>query len=121
MLALPVLSAATALGVGGTLATLHGGIGGDAIGNNGGNGGGGAAAGPAIFVNAGNLTIVNSGATGSTATAGSGGGAPATNGAADATPVFNYAGDVNGSGTAGPVTGALPSTVPTTARQRASG
>jgi hypothetical protein len=98
--------------------TLRGGNGGIAGSLNGGNAGGGAAAGPAIFVNTGSVTITNSGATGSSAAAGPGGGSPATNGTADATPVFNYAGSVNGSTAAGPVSGALPTTVPTTSKRR---
>jgi hypothetical protein len=86
-------------GLGGVLATLRGGNGGNALGNNGGAGGGGAAAGPAIFVNQGSVTILESGASGLVATAGTG----ANNGTADPAPVFNYAGLVNGSGAAGPV------------------
>jgi hypothetical protein len=88
-----------------------------------GGGGGGAAAGPAIFVNAGSLTVSNSGAGNATATPGSGGAggaAPSTNpgssgspGTANPTPVFNYAGSVNGSGTTGPVSSALSATTPT--------
>jgi hypothetical protein len=90
-------------GNGGVLGTLHGGAGGNALGNNGGAGGGGAAAGPAIFVNRGTVTIVNSDSIGQSATAGTG----ASNGTSDATPVFNFAGMVNGSSTTGPIA-ALP-------------
>ena len=90
-------------GPGGVLATLQGGHGGNAVGNNGGGGGGGAAAGPAIFVNQGSVTILDSGSTGQVATPGTG----AASGTADSTPVFNYAGTVNGSGAAGPVVSAL--------------
>jgi hypothetical protein len=100
--------------IGGPLATLRGGAGGDATGNNAGAGGGGAAAGPAIFVNAGTLTTINSGAAGSTASGGnpgSGGGSP-TAGTSSATPVFNFAGTVNGDNTAGPVGTALSGTMP---------
>lgn len=100
------------------MATLHGGNGGVAPSTTGGNGGGGEAAGPAIFVNAGSVTITNSGATNSNATPGASGGSPATNGTADPTPIFNYAGSVNGSATTGPVAGTLPTTVPTTAKRR---
>ena len=73
-----------------------------------GGGGGGAATGPAVFVNAGSLTIVNSTATGSSATAGAGGtGQSGHNGAAgtaDSTSLFNYAGLLNSASTAGPST-----------------
>lgn len=62
------------------------------------------AAGPAIFVNQGSVTIVDSNSIGQSATAGTG----ASNGTADATPVFNFAGMVNGSSTAGPIAGAFP-------------
>jgi len=77
-------------------------------GNNGGlgGGGGGAAAGPAVFVRLGALTISTSTASGSTATGGAGGGF-GQSGTADPTPVFNYGGTVNGSGTAGPVASAV--------------
>jgi hypothetical protein len=110
-------------GIGGLLLspTLHGGAGGDATGNNGGAGGGGAAAGPAIFVNAGTLTTTDSGASGSSATggnAGVGGGSPAA-GTANATPVFNYGGTVNGSGTTGPVSAALSGSPPSARRPHA--
>lgn len=71
-------------------------------------GGGGVAAGPAIFVDAGTLTTSNSGAVGATATGGAAGGSGATAGGADATPVFNYAGTVNGSSTAGACRQPLP-------------
>lgn len=85
-------------------------------------GGGGAAAGPAIFVNAGTLTTTNSNASGSTATKGSAGtvcGAGAGDGTADVTPVFNYAGTVNGSTTTGPLSDALGSTTPLLRRRHA--
>jgi hypothetical protein len=98
-------------GSGGTLATISGGSGNDD------SGGGGAAAGPAIFVLAGTLTISQSSATGSTAT----GGASATSqsssfqsetsspGGSDSTPVFSFAGTVNGTASSGPVSSALTS------------
>jgi len=90
-------------GTGGALATIAGGSAFFVF-----NGGGGAAAGPAIFVNMGTLTTVNSGASGCSATGGSG----AYDGGSDATPVFNYGGTVNGSTTPGPVASALGTTIP---------
>jgi hypothetical protein len=81
--------------------------GGNAGAGTGGGGGGGAASGPAVFVNAGSLTIVNTTATGSTATAGAAGtGLSGHNGAAgtaNSTSLFNYAGAVDSSGTTGPL------------------
>lgn len=71
-----------------------------------GAGGGGAAAGPAIFVNAGNG-----------ASAVGGGGFPIA-GTADATPVFNFAGTVIGSPTIGPIPGALSNTTPQSVLRR---
>jgi hypothetical protein len=99
---------------------VHGGAGanGDGTSTTGAGGGGGAAAGPAVFLFGGSLTIVNSGAATGTATGGvagsSGAGAPtaAAAGTADATPVFNFGGTVNGSATTGPVAGALPNVLP---------
>jgi hypothetical protein len=111
-------------GLGGALSpAVHGGNG--AAGGAGSyGGGGGAAAGPAIFVNAGMLTTTNSGASSSSATAGAAG--PTSNGigsftdgspgTADATPVFNYTGTVNGSTTKGPVASALGTTAPSLRR-----
>lgn len=98
-------------GGGGALATLSGGSGDDTC-----NGGGGAAAGPAIFVNAGTLSTSDSGATSSSATAGAAGGGTATAGTADATPVFNYSGTVNGSTTTGPIVSALGTSAPSLPR-----
>jgi hypothetical protein len=100
-------------GQGGALAALSGGNA-TSIGGTLHAAGGGAAAGPAIFVNAGTLVTNNSGASGSSATPGRGSGGTAYGGVAtaDATPVFNYAGKVNGSTTSGPVSGALSSTTP---------
>jgi hypothetical protein len=88
-------------------------------GNAGGGGGGGVAAGPAIFVNAGSLTTANSGAMGSTATGGAAGSGGRTDGggSADATPVYNYAGNVNGSSTTGPVPSALSGSAPSLRRR----
>jgi hypothetical protein len=104
---------ASAAGQGGPLATLTGGNAGT------GNGGGGAAAGPAVFVNAGSLTTTNSGASGSTATGGAAGlGATAAVGTADATPVFNYGGTVNGSNAHGPLPSALSGTAPSANRRQ---
>jgi hypothetical protein len=64
------------------------------------HGGGGAAAGPAIFVNQGSVTIVNSGASGMSAVGGAAGGSgnssAATAGGASSAPVFNYEGKVIG-------------------------
>jgi hypothetical protein len=73
--------------------------------------GGGAAAGPDVFVNQGTLTILNSAASGATAAGGAGGGAGGQAGGADATPVFNFGGTVNGSTTTGPIAGAFPGQV----------
>ena len=75
-------------------------------------GGGGAAAGPALFIHAGSLTTLGSGASGSAATGGAAGGGAATAGGSDATPVFNYAGTVNGSSATGPVASALGASPP---------
>ena len=61
----------------------------------------------------GTLTTSGSDATGSSATGGAPTSAGANAGTADSTPVFNYAGAVNGSTTAGPVASALGSTEPT--------
>jgi hypothetical protein len=81
-------------------------------------GGGGAAFGPAIFVNQGTLTTVDSGASGLSAIAGlAGSGGDAGNGTADQTPVYvNAGGTVNGTvATApGPVTTALCGSAPST-------
>jgi len=63
-------------------------------------------------VNTGTLTTTNSDASGCTATGGAAGGSGATAGGSDATPVFNYAGTVNGSTTAGPVASALGTGTP---------
>ena len=70
-------------------------------------GGGGAAAGPAIFVNAGALTLQNVTGSGFSATAGAGG-PGATSGTASTAAIFNYEGTVNGSTTVGGLQGALP-------------
>ncbi len=76
-------------------------------------GGGGAAAGPAIFVYQGTVTIATSTVENATATGGAGGtatwnpGLGGTAGGADASPVFNYDGNVNGTTDRGPVTGLL--------------
>jgi hypothetical protein len=82
-----------------------------------GGGGGGAAAGPAIFVNVGTLTAVQSGSTGATAIPGAGGaaagGVPGSPGTADATAVFSFHGKINGAITTGPVSGALSASAPT--------
>ena len=112
---------------GGGSAVAVGGIHGGAAGNgdsgpflNGGGGGGGAAAGPAIFVNAGSLNLTNVTGSSFAATAGQGGtaGDPSATagsaGTADPTPVFNYAGTVNGSATVGPIAGAIPGGLPAT-------
>ncbi|GGA80048.1 hypothetical protein GCM10011507_34120 [Edaphobacter acidisoli] len=95
-------------GVGGVLAgALKGGNGSIAPGSS----GGGAAGGPDIFVNQGTLIIENSNSQGASATGGIGG-SGAGNGGADATPVFNYAGTVDGSSTKGPIANALPYPIP---------
>jgi hypothetical protein len=112
------------IGVGGALSTtLNGGNGGSSSSSVNG-GGGGAAAGPAIFVNSGTLTIVNSFANSCTATGGAGGvgsgsaasGGKGGPGGSDATPVFNFGGTVDGvsvsPGSGGPVSGALPTGTP---------
>ncbi len=94
-------------GAGGSLGTVSGGFGGAA------GGGGGAAAGPAIFVNAGTLVISGGSAANMSASGGRQGiesgetTQTETAGTADATPVYNYAGSVNGSTAQGPVAGAL--------------
>lgn len=93
-------------GTGGTLIGIKGGNGANYY------GGGGAAAGPAIFVASGALTTTNSGASNCSVTAGLGGGAGTFEGEVAFTPVFNYAGTVNGSGTTGGIPSALGSSAP---------
>ena len=82
-----------------------------------GGGGGGAAAGPAIFVNLGSVTLDNVSGAGFTATGGTGGSGKTAgccsvtnggNGTASSVAVFNYGGSVNGSTTVGPIASALP-------------
>ena len=68
--------------------------------------------GPAIFIYIGRLSTLNSGASGSTASGGAAGGSGAGAGGSDATPVFNFAGTVNGATTPGPVAAALGTTAP---------
>jgi hypothetical protein len=90
----------------------------DNLGYTSGNGGGGGAAGPAIFVYAGSLQTTNSGATACSAIPGVPGSAydrdmVATAGTADATPVYNYGGTVNGGGGVGPFASALSASAPT--------
>ncbi len=84
-------------------------------------GGGGAAAGPAIFVNAGTVTTTNSGASGSTATGGTSANGGPFSGGADATPVFNYGGTVNGVSVTfpngGPVASVLSNSPPSLRRR----
>jgi CSLREA domain-containing protein len=63
-----------------------------------GYGGGGAAAGPVIFVNAGTLTVLNSGYSNASVAAGASGGGNAASGSTDGSPIFNYNGSVNCSG-----------------------
>jgi len=76
-------------------------------------GGGGAAAGPAIFVYQGNLTVATSTVDNATATGGAGGtatwnpGLGGTAGGENASPIFNYDGNVNGNTARGPVNGIL--------------
>lgn len=101
-------------GVGGSLgSSMKGGNGGVGAGA---GGGGGAAVGPAVFLNAGSLTLVNSTATGSAATAGTGGtglsGHNGTAGTANAASLFNYAGVVNTVSTTGPSTLLDPQAAP---------
>jgi len=99
----------------GGIAGGYGGYGGGGFNNpTAGGAGGGAAAGPAIFVNAGSVTIVNSTGLTFAATGGlSGSGAHlGGTGGADATPVFNFGGSVNSSSTVGPIAGALPGGLP---------
>ena len=96
-------------GTRGTAGSLGSGVtGGNGGTGTGGGGGGGAAAGPAVFVNAGTLTITNSYATGSSATAGAGGtglsGHSGSAGAASGVSLFNYAGLLNSSAVTGPST-----------------
>ena len=98
---------------GGQLATISGGAGGGGPNNDGGaGGGGGAAAGPAIFINAGTLTTANSNVTNASAVGGPGV-RRGVSGGADAMPVFNFQGTVNGSTMTGPVPGALNTGAPT--------
>ena len=105
-------------GAGGSLGSGVSGGNGGVIGAPGG-GGGGAAAGPAVFVNAGSLTIVNTTAIGSTATPGMGGSGSAghngTAGTASAVSLFSYAGTVNSAPVVGASTllNAVVATVPT--------
>jgi hypothetical protein len=117
-------------GAGGLAGTSSGPFYNEIFGSSGGAGGG-AAAGPAVFVNAGSLAVANSGAANATATGGSGGsggasysgsnpGSNGTAGTADSTPVFNYAGTVNGSTTSGPVSGAIGSSTPALRRGHAT-
>jgi hypothetical protein len=105
---------------------LGGSLGGGVLGGDGGagggfdvagGGGGGAAAGPAVFVALGTVTITNSGANNMNATGGVGGasngsGVAGGNGGSNAVPLFNFAGTVNGSSTTGPIAAALPSNDP---------
>ena len=92
---------------------LVGAVGGGDASFGGGGSGGGAAAGPDIFVNQGTLITQNSSSMGASASGGIGQGG-AGNGGADATPVFNYLGIVNGASTKGPIAAALTvSDVPT--------
>lgn len=93
---------------------LGGGTGGGTAGNGSLGGGGGSAYGPAIFNNAGSVTIVNSGsfndsshiaATAGTGTGSGTGGTTGLNGSADDTAIYNYSGTVSG---------ALPPVLPAT-------
>ena len=111
-------------GGGNPYASGSGGVGGENGGRGGGGlsengGGGGAALGPAIFVNQGSLYLINSGASGSAATPGSGGSVtsgysadPGAPGTAVSTPVFNNQGNVNCSPTGGGIVGALSGSAP---------
>ena len=80
-------------GAGGPLCSISGGKG--SSGGGGADGGGGAAAGPVIFVNLGSLTTVNIGASGQSAEGGASNNGGA-NGGADATPIFNFQGTIDG-------------------------
>ena len=84
-----------------SLATLSGGAG-----TNDGAGGG-TAGGPAILIFSGSLTTQSSYAQNATATPGVSSATGVPTALADATPVFNFEGTVNGSTTAGPVASAL--------------
>jgi hypothetical protein len=66
----------------------------------------------------GRLITIHSGASNVTATGGVAGGGTATAGTADATPIFNYVGTVNGSTTTGPIAGALSNTTPASVQRR---
>ena len=94
------------IGTGGSLGS--GIAGGNSVAGAPSGGGGGAAAGAAIFVNAGSLTLANTSATGSSATGGAGGtgsaGHNGSAGSASSSSLFNYAGSVNGAATTGPLT-----------------
>ena len=99
-----------ARGLGGSLGSgISGGNGGIYDAGNPGNpvgGAGGAAAGPAVFVHLGTVTITRSTTTGESATAGAAG-SGATAATASSVAVFNYGGTVNGATTTGPVTDIL--------------
>jgi hypothetical protein len=91
----------------------QGGNSGGGSGAGGGCGGGGAAAGSAIILNGGgSITIVNSGASGAHVQTGASGGGTATGGTSDQTPVYSFAGKVNGTIVNGPVPNALSSSMP---------
>jgi len=81
-----------------------------------GGAGGGAAAGPAIFVNLGSVTILNGTGSSFSATAGlPGNGAHSGSaGTASSAAVFNFGGSVNNSTTKGPLASALPGGLPAT-------
>ena len=116
--------AATVSATGGQSATAVGGVAGGTGGNytccwpgeydDGSPGGGGAAAGPAIFVNLGSVTLENVSGSGFSATAGQPGSTgssfsqAASAGTASAVAVFNYGGTVNGSNTVGRIASAIP-------------
>jgi hypothetical protein len=70
--------------------------------------GGGAAAGPAIFVVSGSITLSNVMGSAFAATPGAPGTSTAGPGTASTAPIFNYAGTVNGSTTVGGLQGVLP-------------
>jgi hypothetical protein len=100
-------------GRGGALCSIRGGPGAPGIGSGASieSGGGGAAAGPVIFVNLGSLTTINVGAKGQSAKGGtnSGGG---TSGDADATPIFNFQGTIDGDSSCKCTRISLPDTPP---------
>ncbi len=97
------------------MCSIRGGRGATGVGNGGFgaivSGGGGAAVGPVIFVNQGSLTTINVGASGQSAKGGAGS-AGGASGEADATPIFNFQGTIDGDSRCKCTSIALPDTPP---------